>query len=161
MANMQKASSGYVIASSLAKVFFGPHYDVLKDFNFNDQKQLDAWWQATDRIGFGAPYSANLQGLSKSGGKVIMWNGVSDPCCIDTGTERLLPRRRKVSRRRRAAGQVRQIVFPAWYGALRRRHRSRGRSGPIARSNDQLGREGAAPRRSRGTSRRSHAQTVR
>jgi feruloyl esterase len=84
MANMQKASSGYVIASSLAKVFFGPHYDVLKEFNFNDQKQLDAWWQATDRIGFGAPYSANLQGLSKSGGKVIMWNGVSDPCCIDT-----------------------------------------------------------------------------
>jgi len=100
MANMQKASSGYVIASSLAKVFFGPHYDVLKEFNFNDQKQLDAWWQATDRIGFGAPYSANLQGLSKSGGKVIMWNGVSDPCCIDTGTERLLPRRRKVGRRR-------------------------------------------------------------
>ena len=84
MANMQKASSGYVIASSLAKVFFGPQYDVLKEFNFNDQKQLDAWWQATDRIGFGAPYSAKLQGLSKSGGKVIMWNGVSDPCCIDT-----------------------------------------------------------------------------
>jgi feruloyl esterase len=84
MANMAKASSGYVIASSLAKVFFGPNFNVLKDFNFNDQKQLDAWWAATDRIGFGAPYSANLQGLNKSGGKVIMWNGVSDPCCIDT-----------------------------------------------------------------------------
>jgi feruloyl esterase len=84
MSNMQKSSSGYVIASSLAKVFFGPNYNVLKEFNFNDQKQLDAWWKATDRIGFGAPYSANLQGLSKSGGKVIMWNGVSDPCCIDT-----------------------------------------------------------------------------
>jgi feruloyl esterase len=84
MANMQKASSGYVIASSLAKVFFGSNYNVLKEFNFNDQKQIDAWWKATDRIGFGAPYSANLQGLSKSGGKVIMWNGVSDPCCIDT-----------------------------------------------------------------------------
>jgi feruloyl esterase len=84
MANMAKASSGYVIASSLAKVFFGPNYNVLKDFNFNDQKQLDAWWQATDRIGFGAPYSADLRGLHKSGGKVIMWNGVSDPCCIDT-----------------------------------------------------------------------------
>jgi feruloyl esterase len=84
MSNMQKSSSGYVIASSLAKVFFGPNYNVLKEFNFNDQKQLDAWWKATDRIGFGAPYSANLQGLSKSGGKVILWNGVSDPCCIDT-----------------------------------------------------------------------------
>jgi feruloyl esterase len=84
MANMAKASSGYVIASSLAKVFFGPNYNVLKDFNFSDQKQLDAWWAATDRIGFGAPYSANLKGLNKTGGKVIMWNGVSDPCCIDT-----------------------------------------------------------------------------
>src|SRR6202789_282758 len=84
MANMAKASSGYVIASSLAKVFFGPNYNVLKDFNFNDQKQLDAWWAETDRIGFGAPYSANLKGLNKTGGKVIMWNGVSDPCCIDT-----------------------------------------------------------------------------
>ena len=66
MANMAKASSGYVIASSLAKVFFGPNYNVLKDFNFSDQKQLDAWWAATDRIGFGAPSRQPPPGRSQA-----------------------------------------------------------------------------------------------
>jgi feruloyl esterase len=84
MANMAKSSAGFVISTSMARVFFGPHFNVLQDFNFNDQKQIDAWWAATNRIGFGAPYTADLRGLQHSGGKVIMWNGVSDPCCIDT-----------------------------------------------------------------------------
>jgi feruloyl esterase len=87
MANMAKTSPGYVIGASLAKVFFGPSFNALKDFNFNDRKQLDAWWAATKRIGFGVPYGADLRGLQRSGGKVIMWNGVSDPCCIDTELE--------------------------------------------------------------------------
>jgi feruloyl esterase len=84
MQNMGKSSAGYVIGSSMAKVFFGPTFNAMKDFNFNDQKQIDAWWKRTNEIGFGAPYTADLRGLQKSGGKVIMWNGVSDPCCIDT-----------------------------------------------------------------------------
>jgi feruloyl esterase len=84
MANMPKTSPGYVIGSSMAKVFFGPGFNALKDFNFNDQKQIDAWWAASRRVDFGEPYTADLRGLRKSGGKVIMWNGVSDPCCIDT-----------------------------------------------------------------------------
>lgn len=84
MDNMAKGSAGYVIGSSLAKVFFGSDFNALKDFNFADQQQLDAWWKRTDEIGFGAPYSADLRGLQKSGGKVLLWNGVSDPCCIDT-----------------------------------------------------------------------------
>jgi feruloyl esterase len=84
MENMAKSSAGYVIGSSLAKVFFGSDFNALKDFNFKDQQQLDAWWKRTDEIGFGAPYSADLRGLQKSGGKVLLWNGVSDPCCIDT-----------------------------------------------------------------------------
>jgi feruloyl esterase len=84
MANMAKTSPGYVIGSSLAKVFFGPDFNAMKDFNFNDQKRIDAWWAATSKIGFGIPYSANLRPYAKNGGKVILWNGVSDPCCIDT-----------------------------------------------------------------------------
>jgi feruloyl esterase len=84
MENMPKSSAGYVIGSSLAKVFFGPNFNSLKDFNLSDQKQIDAWWKRTEEIGFGAPYSADLRGLQKAGGKVILWNGVSDPCCIDT-----------------------------------------------------------------------------
>jgi feruloyl esterase len=87
MQNMAKTSPGFVIGSSMAKVFFGSNFNALTDFNFNDQKRIDAWWAATNRIGFGVPYSADLRGLQKSGGKVIMWNGVSDPCCIDTELE--------------------------------------------------------------------------
>jgi feruloyl esterase len=87
MQNMAKTSPGFVIGSSMAKVFFGPNFNALTDFNFNDQKQIDAWWAATNKIGFGVPYSADLRGLQKSGGKVIMWNGVSDPCCIDSELE--------------------------------------------------------------------------
>ena len=84
MENMSKSSAGYVIGSSLAKVFFGNDYNALKDFNFNDQKQLDAWWKRTNEIDFGQPYTADLRGLKQAGGKVLLWNGASDPCCIDT-----------------------------------------------------------------------------
>ena len=84
MENMPKSSPGYVIGSSLAKVFFGPDYNALKDFNFKDQKQLDAWWKRSAEIDFGVPYTADLRGLQKNGGKVLLWNGASDPCCIDT-----------------------------------------------------------------------------
>jgi feruloyl esterase len=52
--------------------------------DFNNQAQIDAWFAAAKRIGYGYPYSADLRGLQKSGHKVLMWNGVSDPCCLDT-----------------------------------------------------------------------------
>ncbi len=84
--NMGKSSAGYVIGSSLAKVLFGPDYDVMK-MNLNDQATIDAWWAATKKLDFGWPYSADLRGYKKDGGKVLMWNGVSDPCCIDTEME--------------------------------------------------------------------------
>lgn len=79
--NIVKSSSGYVIGSSLAKVYFGPNFNALTDFNFKDQKQIDAWWAAAKRIGYGYPYSADFRPLEKTGHKVLMWNGVSDPCC--------------------------------------------------------------------------------
>ncbi len=76
-------SSGYMMGDSLAKAYFGPSFNSLRDFDFNDQKRIDAWWTAAQRIGYGTPYSTDLSGLKKSGGKVIFWNGVSDPCCHD------------------------------------------------------------------------------
>ncbi|CAN5239240.1 tannase/feruloyl esterase family alpha/beta hydrolase [soil metagenome] len=86
MENMAKSSPGYVIGSSLAKVLFGPDFDVMK-MNLNDQAVIDAWWAATKKLDFGWPYSANLAPYHAKGGKVLMWNGVSDPCCIDTEME--------------------------------------------------------------------------
>lgn len=84
--NMARSSPGYVIGSSLAKVLFGPDFDVMT-MDLNDQATIDAWWEATRKLDFGAPYSANLAPYRDRGGKVLMWNGVSDPCCIDTEME--------------------------------------------------------------------------
>jgi feruloyl esterase len=81
--DIMKASPGYFMGNSLAQAYFGPNYNALKDFNFNDQKQIDAWWAAAKRVGWGSPFSTDLSGLKKSGGKVIFWNGVSDSCCKD------------------------------------------------------------------------------
>lgn len=85
--NIARSSAGYVIGSSLAKVYFGQNFNALKQLDFNNQGQIDAWFVAAKKIGYGYPYSADLRGMRKSGNKVILWNGVSDPCCIDTEME--------------------------------------------------------------------------
>lgn len=87
MQNMPKSSGAYVIATTMANVYLRPGYDILKEFDFNRQADVDAWWAGVKRVDFGAPYSADIKGYQKSGGKLILWNGVSDPCCIDTETE--------------------------------------------------------------------------
>lgn len=81
-----RSSAAYTIASSLARAYFGPDYDV-KNFDFTSQKDMDAWWAAAERTGFGAPYSADLTGLQKAGHKVLLWNGRSDLCCSDIELE--------------------------------------------------------------------------
>lgn len=86
--NIQKSSPGYVIGSSLAKVYFGDNFNALTQLDFNNQAQIDAWFAAAKRIGYGYPYSADLNGLVRSGHKVLFWNGGSDPCCLDTEMER-------------------------------------------------------------------------
>jgi feruloyl esterase len=86
MAHMMQESTGYVMAASLARGFFGPDYDP-KNFDFNNQKDIDAWWAAAERTGFGSPYSSDLTGFQKAGGKVLFWNGRSDPCCSDVEME--------------------------------------------------------------------------
>ena len=87
MENMPKTSTGYVIGSSMAKVLFGPDFDALRDFDFNNQDHIDRWWQAVDRIGYGKYNSADLRQYREQGGKALLWNGVSDPCCSDIQLE--------------------------------------------------------------------------
>jgi feruloyl esterase len=83
MANMPKSSGGYVIANTMASVFMRPGFDVLKDFDFNNQKNIDDWYAGSQKIQFGIPFTADLRTYKQNGGKVIVWNGVSDPCCSD------------------------------------------------------------------------------
>jgi feruloyl esterase len=82
-AQMKALPVGYFMGNSLARAFFGNNFNGLKEFDFNDQARIDAWWKAADRIGFGAPFSTNLNPFMKQGSKIIYWNGVSDPCCLD------------------------------------------------------------------------------
>ncbi|MAT52547.1 MAG: hypothetical protein CMK32_15320 [Porticoccaceae bacterium] len=83
MENMRKSSGGYVIASTMANVYLEPGYDVLK-FDLQSQDDIDAWVNGQKRVQFGLPFSADLNDYKKEGGKLILWNGVSDPCCLDT-----------------------------------------------------------------------------
>jgi feruloyl esterase len=83
MTNMPKSSGAYVIATTMASVYLHPGFDVLKDFDFNNQKNVDDWYAGSEKVQFGIPFSTDLRGYKKAGGKLIMWNGVSDPCCSD------------------------------------------------------------------------------
>ena len=87
MENMKKGSAGYIIATTISHAFFGPGYDPVTQFNLKSQKDLDAWWAATRRTGWGQPWSPDIGAFQRGGGKVIFWNGVSDPCCSDVELE--------------------------------------------------------------------------
>lgn len=84
MDNIRKSSGGYVIASTMANVYMRPGFDVLKDFDFSNPEHLEAWKQGQKKVDFGLPFSADLREYQQQGGKLILWNGVSDPCCLDT-----------------------------------------------------------------------------
>ncbi|MDB5687509.1 MAG: hypothetical protein JWR77_2098 [Rhizorhabdus sp.] len=81
-AQMRALPIGYVMGNSLARAFFGGDYQGITQFDFNNQKNLDDWWAAGKRLGYDR-YSPNLTGFQKLGGKIIFWNGVSDPCCLE------------------------------------------------------------------------------
>lgn len=68
-----------VIAASFSEVYFGPDFDYLTDFDFNDQADVDAWWAAVRENGFGLRASGDYREVAAAGGKVIFWHGVSDP----------------------------------------------------------------------------------
>jgi feruloyl esterase len=89
MDNMKKGASGYIIATTISHAFFGPNYDPAKQFDLKNQKDIDAWWAAAKRTGWGTPWSSDLSGFQRAGGKVIFWNGASDPCCSDVELENI------------------------------------------------------------------------
>ncbi|MDT0576364.1 hypothetical protein RM533_09205 [Croceicoccus sp. F390] len=61
-------------------------------FDFSIQEDIDAWFAAAERLDFGAPYNSDLRPFQQTGGKVLFWNGVSDPCCSDIETEEFFRR---------------------------------------------------------------------
>ena len=83
----QHTSGGYVIGNSMGQALLGQDYDAVKQFNSRKQSDLDAWRAASIKLDYGQPYTANLAGFYKSGGKLLLWNGVSDPCCSDIELE--------------------------------------------------------------------------
>jgi feruloyl esterase len=80
---LPKASIGYTIGDTIARAFFGPDFDSLKDFDFNNQKQVDHYWEMAKKLDYGDAFSTDLKGVQKAGAKLIFWNGVSAPCCLD------------------------------------------------------------------------------
>ncbi|ALR20556.1 tannase/feruloyl esterase family alpha/beta hydrolase [Sphingobium baderi] len=78
---MKALPIGYLMGNSLAQAYFGKDYQAIKQFDFNKQSDLDAWWAAGDRLGY-TRYSPDISAFQKQGGKIIFWNGESDPCCL-------------------------------------------------------------------------------
>jgi feruloyl esterase len=79
---------GYLMANTLAQAYFGKAFNSIEDFDFNDPAMMKAWWAAADRVGYGQPFSLDITPFKNQGGKVIFWNGVSDPCCSDNDLEK-------------------------------------------------------------------------
>jgi feruloyl esterase len=67
------------IGDSFAKAYFGPHFDFMTQFDFGAQSRVDAWWNAAKEKGFGTRTPADYGEYERLGGKVIFWQGVSDP----------------------------------------------------------------------------------
>jgi pimeloyl-ACP methyl ester carboxylesterase len=67
------------IATSFSQTYFGPDFNFMTDFDFNDQGDLDAWWAAVEKTGFGIRPSPDYSAVEEAGARVIFWHGVSDP----------------------------------------------------------------------------------
>jgi feruloyl esterase len=83
-ANMSKSSAGYIIAYTRGSGFFGPDFDPLT-FNLKDPKSIDTWERLSRAQQFqGSP---NPTPFEKTGGKLILFGGVSSPCCSNVEME--------------------------------------------------------------------------
>jgi len=76
--DMARTNAATIMGHVMSKAYFGPDFDYFRDFDFNNQKQFDAWWAAADRTGFGRPSTADLSGVERANTKIIWWHGVSD-----------------------------------------------------------------------------------
>src|SRR5690606_27452585 len=74
---MGKAPGGYVISHSFMRGYFGEDYNFVEQFDFNNQKHIDNYLAADREAGMGQN-DADLSGVEKAGGKVLIWHGMSD-----------------------------------------------------------------------------------
>ena len=83
-ANMSRASSGYIIAATRGSGFFGPDFDPLK-FDLKNPANIERWETLSRAQQFeGAP---DLTRLEPTGAKVMLFVGVSSPCCSNLDME--------------------------------------------------------------------------
>ncbi|MDB6062521.1 MAG: hypothetical protein JWM78_2624 [Verrucomicrobiaceae bacterium] len=75
--DLGKAPGGYIISHSFMRGYFGAKYDFVNQFNFNNQKDVDAYLAADSKAQMGQT-DADLTGVEKAGHKVIFWHGMSD-----------------------------------------------------------------------------------
>ncbi len=95
--NMSLASAGYIIAATRGSGFFGADFDPLK-FDIKDPKNIDKWETLSRAQQFeGSP---DLTQFEKTGGKVMLFVGVSSPCCSNLEMQRYVD---KVTSERGAA----------------------------------------------------------
>jgi len=103
--NMMKASAGYIIAATRGSGFFGPDFDPLK-FDIRNQANIDRWEALSRAQQFeGSP---DLTPLEKTGGKVMLFVGVSSPCCSNLEMENYVA---KVTREQGAARVSRYMAM--------------------------------------------------
>ena len=74
---MGKAPGGYVISHSFMRGYFGEDYNFVEQFDFNNQQHIDNYLAADRKAGMGQN-DADLSGVEKAGGKVLIWHGMSD-----------------------------------------------------------------------------------
>ncbi len=105
-ANMMRASSGYIIAATRGSGFFGPDFDPLK-FDLKNPANIERWEALSRAQKFeGAP---DISGFQKTGGKVMLFVGVSSPCCSNLDMEDY------VARTVKAQGAANVAKFMAMY----------------------------------------------
>ena len=85
--DLSKAPGGYVISHSFMRAYFGAQYDFVKQFDFNNQKDVDTYLAADQKAQMGQS-DADLSALEKAGRKIIFWHGMSDPAIAYADTIR-------------------------------------------------------------------------
>lgn len=76
--DMATSNAATVMGHVLSRAYFGDSFNFVRDFDFRNQAQVNAWWVAARRTGWGMPHKADLSDAEKAGTKVIWWHGTSD-----------------------------------------------------------------------------------
>lgn len=85
--NMETAAGFYVIVGTMARTMIRPDYDVLRDMDLS-REAVEEWDAAFRRYNNFLPVRPDaLVDYGHAGGKLIIWGGMSDPCCAVTEVE--------------------------------------------------------------------------